>query len=211
MSGTYLWFLLTGIWWHQSVASNDALAVLVVPSSSPPHHHLPPPQTHLPEQTWETWDFPNISFDGNSQLFVLGDINFHFAYLKTLDFKAIHLTTFWSLTPSLPWCHLKMANENAKFETLKPSCFLFCTGMWKDFHQNIYHWKHILKAGKYAFRCIRTSFSPEVLQAGAGKGLKGSTNPPTFCQVLISQLGDNWAHPLHYPLHFPGPYLPPSR
>ena len=68
MSGTYLWFLLTGILWHQSVASNDALAVLVVPSSSPPHHHLPPPQTHLPEQTWQTSDFSNISFDGNSRI-----------------------------------------------------------------------------------------------------------------------------------------------
>ena len=43
------------------------------------------------------------------------------------------------LTPSLPWCHLKMANENVKFKTLngKPSCFLFRAGMWKDFQQNV--------------------------------------------------------------------------
>ena len=43
----------------------------------------------------------------------------------------------YNLTPSLPWCCSKMANENAKFETLKPFCLLFLTGMWKDFHQNI--------------------------------------------------------------------------
>ena len=44
-----------------------------------------------------------------------------------------------SLTPSLPWCHLKTNKQNAKSETLRPFCLLFCTGksgMWKDFHQN---------------------------------------------------------------------------
>ena len=34
-----------------------------------------------------------------------------------------------SLTPSLPWCHLETADENAKFETHKPFCFLFHTGV----------------------------------------------------------------------------------
>ena len=41
-----------------------------------------------------------------------------------------------NLTPSLPWCHLKTTIKSVKFETLKPSSFLFHTGMWKDFHQN---------------------------------------------------------------------------
>ena len=40
------------------------------------------------------------------------------------------------LTPSLPWCHLKTTIKSVKFETLQPFCFLFHTGMWKDFHQN---------------------------------------------------------------------------
>ena len=40
------------------------------------------------------------------------------------------------LTPSLPWCHLKMTVKSVKLETLQPFCFLFCSGMWKDFHQN---------------------------------------------------------------------------
>jgi len=40
------------------------------------------------------------------------------------------------LTPSLPWCHLKMTSKSVKFENLKPFCFLFRTGMWKDFYQN---------------------------------------------------------------------------
>ena len=50
------------------------------------------------------------------------------------------------LTPSLPWYRLKMVNEKAKSETLKP--VLFRTGMWKDFHQNRQHWKQTLKDRK---------------------------------------------------------------
>ena len=38
------------------------------------------------------------------------------------------------LTPSLP-CHLKTTIKSAKCEALKPFCFLFCTDMWKGFHQ----------------------------------------------------------------------------
>ena len=29
------------------------------------------------------------------------------------------------LTPSLPWCHLKTTNKNAKFKTLQPLNFVF--------------------------------------------------------------------------------------
>ena len=39
----------------------------------------------------------------------------------------------WSLTPSLPRCHLKTTSKSAKFETCKPFYLLFCTGVWKDF------------------------------------------------------------------------------
>ena len=45
------------------------------------------------------------------------------------------------LTPLLPWCRLKTTNKRAKFETLKSFCLLFPTAMWKDFHQNVWHWK----------------------------------------------------------------------
>ena len=45
----------------------------------------------------------------------------------------------FSLTPSLPWCHLKNSQEKCKI--LKPCCFIFCTGMWKDFDWNAYRWK----------------------------------------------------------------------
>ena len=38
-----------------------------------------------------------------------------------------------TLTPSLPWCHLKATNKRAKFETLRPFRLLIRTGMWTDF------------------------------------------------------------------------------
>ena len=44
-------------------------------------------------------------------------------------------------TPSLPWYHLKTTSKSAKFETFKPFCLLFRTGMSKDLHQNASHWK----------------------------------------------------------------------
>ena len=43
----------------------------------------------------------------------------------------------WSLTPSLPWCHLKLTIKSVKLETLYVlslfSFSFFCTDMWKDF------------------------------------------------------------------------------
>ena len=33
------------------------------------------------------------------------------------------------LTPSLPWCHLKTTNKNAKFETLDCFCLIFRPGI----------------------------------------------------------------------------------
>ena len=38
-----------------------------------------------------------------------------------------------TLTPSLPWRHLKTTHKSAKFEPFKPYCFLSGTGMWKGF------------------------------------------------------------------------------
>ena len=52
------------------------------------------------------------------------------------QFQFVYKTIHLSLTPSLPWCHLKTTNKSVKSETLKPFCFRFCTGMWKDLHQN---------------------------------------------------------------------------
>ena len=63
-------------------------------------------------------------------------------------------------------------NKSAKFETLQPFCFLFCTV--KGFSS-----KHIaLKVDSYRIgkcavcRCVLASFSLEILQAGAVKELK---------------------------------------
>ena len=81
------------------------------------------------------------------------------------------------LTPSLPWCHLKTARKSAKFETLKPFSwvFVFLTGMWKDSSKRL-----ALKT-----RCVRgpenmlftsASFSWEILQAGAVKGLNACSD-----------------------------------
>ena len=50
---------------------------------------------------------------------------FCFVFLSSSALPAPYST----LNPSLPWCHLKMTNKSAKFETLKPFCLLFHTGM----------------------------------------------------------------------------------
>ena len=78
------------------------------------------------------------------------------------------------LTPSLPWSHLKTTNKSAKFETLRHFCLIFRYGMWKEFRQNASHWKWMCyRTGKYAVcRCVRAFFSPNILHAGAVKGLK---------------------------------------
>ena len=48
-----------------------------------------------------------------------------------LQFYALLFTwpNIRALTPSLPGCHLKTTNKAAKFETLKPFCFIFRTGI----------------------------------------------------------------------------------
>ena len=76
------------------------------------------------------------------------------------------ITTHYNGSLSLPWCHLKRTNKSPKFETLMP--FLFCTSMWKDFHQNVPYWKHIWQStGKYIIlRHTWALFSPNILQAG---------------------------------------------
>ena len=68
-----------------------------------------------------------------------------------------------------------MAHEHAKFETLKPFCFLFRTGVSKTFIKT-----YIIESGCYktekhtVYGRVRASFSLEMLQAGAVKGLNGS-------------------------------------
>ena len=76
------------------------------------------------------------------------------------------------LTPSRPWCHLKMTNKSAKFETVNCFCLLFRTGMEKDFHRNTQHWKWCYRGAKYTVcMCVHASFSPTILQAWAVMGL----------------------------------------
>ena len=48
----------------------------------------------------------------------------------------LHSDLLQDLTPSLPRCHLKTISKSAKFETLKPFCLVFGTGMSKDFDPN---------------------------------------------------------------------------
>ena len=82
------------------------------------------------------------------------------------------------LTSSLPWRHLNTTNNSAKFQTLKPFCFLFffCTGMWKDNHENAKHWKQMLQYRKiYSLQALPCVFQPAV----ALKGL--TSNTYTFC------------------------------
>ena len=81
----------------------------------------------------------------------------------------------WTLTPSLPWCHFKTTNKTTKSETLNRFCLLFRTGMWKDYPKthSIESWCY--RTRKYTV-CRRdhasfTSFSLEIFQAGAVKGL----------------------------------------
>ena len=87
-----------------------------------------------------------------------------------LPSKALHklMTSFnfRTVTPSLPWCHLKTTNS-VTFETIRPFRLLLRTGMWKDFHQNISLKVDCYRTGKYnCLRRVLPSFSPESLQAG---------------------------------------------
>ena len=81
----------------------------------------------------------------------------------------------WTLTPSLPWwwCHFKTTNKTTKSET--HFCLLFRTGMWKDYHKTHSTKSRCYRTRKYTVcRCDHasfTSFSLDILQAGAVKGL----------------------------------------
>ena len=55
-----------------------------------------------------------------------------------------------TLTPSLPWCHLKTTSKSAKFETLKAS--RFHTNTWKDF----FYQMHSAES-----RCVKTVIGPK--------------------------------------------------
>ena len=53
-------------------------------------------------------------------------------FASYLRFSGCDHTSFL-LTPSLPWCHVKTTNKRAKFQTLKPFCFLFSRWYVKEF------------------------------------------------------------------------------
>ena len=75
----------------------------------------------------------------------------------------------WIATP----CYLKTINKSAKFETFKPLRFLFRTGMRKDFHQKAnFESRCVIGPENIPFLGVRAAFSPDILQAGAVKGLR---------------------------------------
>ena len=78
------------------------------------------------------------------------------------------------LTPSLPWCHFKTTNKSTKFETLNCFClkFFLALACGKIFIKTRSIQSRCYRTGKYTvYRRDRASFSPEILQAGAEKGL----------------------------------------
>ena len=80
------------------------------------------------------------------------------------------------LTPSLRWRRLKMAHQNAKFETRKPFCFLLAVACGRSFSKTrAQHSNRFYRTGKYTVcRRVRASFGPQILQAEAVKGLRAS-------------------------------------
>ena len=83
------------------------------------------------------------------------------------------------LTPSLLRCHLKTTGKSLKFETFQPFCLLFFF-----FFFFFSHWRlkrlitaHIIESRRYrtgkcsVCRHVPASFSPEILQAVAVRGL----------------------------------------
>ena len=82
------------------------------------------------------------------------------------------------LTPSLPWCHLKTTHKSAKFKPLSLFLFLYFLGGQSyvkgspsksvELEIDVIGPENIL----FACRRVRASFSPEILQAAAVKGLR---------------------------------------
>ena len=101
---------------------------------------------------------------------------------KHADRHHILFTSHVSLTTSLPWCHLKSANKRAKFETLQPFCLLFALVCERIFIKTYrIESKCVYRTRKDTIcRCVRVSFSPEMLEAGSVKGL---TVPRPFSQL----------------------------
>ena len=76
------------------------------------------------------------------------------------------------LTPSLPWCHLKMTSDSMKYETHKPFIFVFTLAWERIFIKTLSTESKCYKTGKCTvYRRICRSFSPEIFQAGAVKGV----------------------------------------
>ena len=75
------------------------------------------------------------------------------------------------LTPSLP-CHLKTTSKCGKSETLKPFVFIFALACERIFIKTDNVEKKCYRIEKYTLcRCVCASFSPDILQARAEKGL----------------------------------------
>ena len=75
---------------------------------------------------------------------------------------------------SLP-CHLRRTNKSAKFEIVKPFCFMFRISKWTCFHQNAQYTEGIfvIRPENILFcRHVHAHFSLEILQDVTFKGLK---------------------------------------
>ena len=79
-----------------------------------------------------------------------------------------HTNQIKTVTPSLPWRHLKKTSNSGKFQTFKPFCCLCCTGVWKDNDENAKRWNKCYRTRKYT---VCRHFSPNFFQALAVKGL----------------------------------------
>ena len=99
------------------------------------------------------------------------------------------------LTPSLPWCHLKTTSKCAKLKTFKPFVSLFALhvkGLWSQRIQ--------LKAGvtgpeQTVWRRVIASFYPEILPAGALKGLMSSDAKQHIKNTLYNNPVVSWIQP----------------
>ena len=88
--------------------------------------------------------------------------------------KDVYLQNLEYLTPLLPCCHMKMTNRSVKFETVEPFCLLFLALACEKIFIAMHSTKRACVIGPenlLLLRCVRASFSLEIVKAGAVKGL----------------------------------------
>ena len=101
-------------------------------------------------------------------------LTFNTVYLQTEKDQITQITNHRQspLTPSLPWRHLKTTDKSATSETLNCLSSFFALACGKFFIEETHSTERRCRTKKYTVgRCVRASFSPEMSQAGAAKGL----------------------------------------